>query len=94
MSNNIRYNYSNGTGSIFPETHSKRIGVIIHLFYQFLSFNTKFPTDFGTIFQGTGPQGISGAIWPLFFTGVYYLVWNGVLTVLLGRLEKKLSYFQ
>lgn len=54
MSNNIRYNYSNGTGSIFPETHSKRIGVIIHLFCQFLSFNTKFPTDFGTIFQGTG----------------------------------------
>ena len=41
-----------------------------------------------------GSQGISGAIWPLFFTGVYYLVWNGVLTVLLGRLEKKLSYFQ
>ena len=41
-----------------------------------------------------GSQGISGAIWPLFFTGVYYRVWNGVLTVLLGRLEKKLSYFQ
>ena len=41
-----------------------------------------------------GSQGISGAIWPLFFTAVYYLVFNGVLTVLLGRLEKKLDYFR
>lgn len=41
-----------------------------------------------------GSQGISGAIWPLFFTGVYYLVCNGVLTVLLGKLEKKLEYFR
>ena len=41
-----------------------------------------------------GSQGISGAIWPLFFTGVYYLVINGILTVLLGRLEKKLDYFR
>ena len=41
-----------------------------------------------------GSQGISGAIWPLFFTGVYYLVWNGVLSFLLGRLEKKLDYFR
>lgn len=40
-----------------------------------------------------GSQGISGAIWPLFFTGVYYLIWNGIVTMLLGRLEKKLSYF-
>ena len=37
-----------------------------------------------------GSQGISGAIWPLFFTAIYYLVFNGILTVLLGRLEKKL----
>lgn len=41
-----------------------------------------------------GSQGISGAIWPLFFTAIYYLIWNGILTVLLGRLEKKLSYFK
>lgn len=41
-----------------------------------------------------GSQGISGAIWPLFFTGVYYLSFNGILTVLLGRLEKKLDYFR
>lgn len=41
-----------------------------------------------------GSQGISGAIWPMFFTAVYYLLWNGILTVLLGRLEKKLDYFK
>ena len=41
-----------------------------------------------------GSQGISGAIWPLFFTAVYYLVFNGILTVLLGKLEQKLDYFR
>lgn len=41
-----------------------------------------------------GSQGISGAIWPLFFTAIYYLVFSGVLTVLLNRLEKKLDYFR
>ena len=41
-----------------------------------------------------GTQGISGAIWPLFFTALYYLIFNGVMTVLLGRLERKLDYFR
>ena len=41
-----------------------------------------------------GSYGISGEIWPLFFTAVYYLIFNGILTVLLGRLEKKLDYFR
>ena len=41
-----------------------------------------------------GSHGIAGAIWPLFFTAVYYLVFNGILTVLLDRLEKKLNYFR
>ena len=41
-----------------------------------------------------GSQGISGAIWPLFFTAVYYLILSGILTVLLGRLERKLDYFR
>ena len=35
-----------------------------------------------------------GLIWPLFFTGVFYLVFSGLLTILLGRLEKKLDYFR
>lgn len=41
-----------------------------------------------------GSQGISGAVWPLFFTGFYYLIFNGILTILLGKLEKKLDYFR
>ena len=41
-----------------------------------------------------GSQGISGVMWPLFFTAFYYLICNGLLTVLLGQLEKKLSYFR
>lgn len=39
-------------------------------------------------------HGISGEMWPLFFTAVYYLVFNGILTVLFGKLEKKLDYFK
>jgi len=33
-----------------------------------------------------------GLIWPLFFTGIYYLAMNGLLTMLSGRIEKKLSW--
>ena len=35
-----------------------------------------------------------GLIWPLFYTGVFYLVFSGLLTIALGRLEKKLDYFR
>lgn len=41
-----------------------------------------------------GSNGISGQIWPLFFTAVYYLLFTGVLTILFRKIEKKLSYFQ
>ena len=41
-----------------------------------------------------GSQGISGQIWPLFFTAVYYLVFSGILTLFLGWLEHKLEYFK
>lgn len=41
-----------------------------------------------------GSQGISGAIWPMFFTAVYYLIFSGILTILLGKLENKLNYFR
>ena len=33
-------------------------------------------------------------IWPLFYTGVFYLLFVGLLTIVLGKLEKKLSYFR
>ena len=39
-------------------------------------------------------HGYSGLVWPLFFTGVYYLAFNGVLTLLFGWVEKKLDFFQ
>ena len=35
-----------------------------------------------------------GMIWPLFYTGVFYLVFNGLLTILFARAEKKLNYFR
>ena len=41
-----------------------------------------------------GSHSFSGLIWPLFFTGLYFLVFNGLLTLLFGWVEKKLSYFQ
>ncbi len=41
-----------------------------------------------------GSHGYSGLIWPLFFTGVYYLVFNGIVSFLLGRLERKLEFFR
>ena len=36
----------------------------------------------------------AGLIWPLFYTAVFYLVFNGVLTLIFGAMEKKMSYFR
>jgi len=35
-----------------------------------------------------------GLIWPLFYTGAFYLIFSGLLTVFFGKLEKKLDYFR
>ncbi len=35
-----------------------------------------------------------GLIWPLFSTGLFFLVFVGVLTLLFNHLEKRLSYFR
>lgn len=35
-----------------------------------------------------------GLLWPLFYTGAFYLLFNGVLTIAFGKLEKKLDYFR
>lgn len=35
-----------------------------------------------------------GLIWPLFYTGIYFLLFCGGLTLLFGYIEKKLSYFK
>ena len=36
----------------------------------------------------------SGLIWPLFSTGLYFLIFNGILTLLFGYFEKKMDYFK
>lgn len=33
-------------------------------------------------------------LWPIFYAGLFYLLINGLLTILLGKLEKKLGYFK
>lgn len=44
-----------------------------------------------------GPNGIvagGGLIWPIFYAGVFYLIFVGGLTLLFNHFEKKLSYFK
>lgn len=36
----------------------------------------------------------AGIIWPLFYTGAFYLLFSGLLTMLFDKLEKKLDYFK
>ena len=35
-----------------------------------------------------------GLIWPLFYTGAFFLIFSGGLTILFSKLEKKLDYFR
>ena len=35
-----------------------------------------------------------GLIWPLFYTGAFYLLFSGLLTILFAKLEQKLDYFR
>ena len=35
-----------------------------------------------------------GLLWPLLYTGLFYLLFNGILTVLFSKIEKKLDYFK
>lgn len=35
-----------------------------------------------------------GLIWPLFYTGLFFLIFNGALTLLFGYIEKKLDYYK
>lgn len=37
---------------------------------------------------------MQGLIWPLFYTGVFFLIFNGALTLLFSFIEKKLSYYK
>lgn len=35
----------------------------------------------------------NGILWPLLATGLFYLLFNGLLTVVFGKIEKKLNYY-
>ncbi|MDR2543711.1 MAG: amino acid ABC transporter permease [Treponema sp.] len=35
-----------------------------------------------------------GFIWPLFYTGIFYLLFVGLLTIFFGHIEKRLNYFR
>lgn len=36
----------------------------------------------------------AGIIWPLFYTGLFYLVFVGIMTIVFNLIERKLSYFR
>ena len=46
------------------------------------------------IIMMAGEYSNRGLIWPLFATGIYFLIFVGVLTILLDWIEKKLGYFR
>ena len=37
---------------------------------------------------------LTGALWPLLYTGLFYLIFSGLLTILFNKVEKKLSYYK
>ena len=45
-------------------------------------------------FTGYSYMKSSGLVWPLFYTGLFYLLFVGVLTILFNYIERKLSYFR
>jgi polar amino acid transport system permease protein len=46
------------------------------------------------IWEGQAFIKSAGIIWPLFYTGAFYLIFSGLLTILFGYIEKRLSYFK
>lgn len=46
------------------------------------------------IIMVAGQFSARGVIWPLFYTAVFFLVFCGILTVVLGKIEKKLDYYK
>ena len=45
-------------------------------------------------FAGYSFMKSAGITWPLFYTGVFYLAFVGILTLLFNYIEKKLDYFR
>lgn len=48
----------------------------------------------GEVIKVARDLGNKALIWPLFYTGVFFLIFNGVVTMLLAKTERKLSYFK
>lgn len=46
------------------------------------------------IIMVAGSFSARGIIWPLFYTGIFFLLFCGILTVVFGKVEKKLDYFK
>lgn len=45
-------------------------------------------------FAGYSFMKSDGIIWPLFYTGIFYLLFVGILTLLFNYIERKLDYFK
>ena len=45
-------------------------------------------------FSGYSFMKSAGITWPLFYTGVFYLLFVGILTLIFNHIEKKLDYFK
>ena len=45
-------------------------------------------------FAGFSFMKSDGLTWPLFYTGVFYLLFVGILTLVFNYIEKKLNYFK
>lgn len=45
-------------------------------------------------FAGYSFMKSAGLTWPLFYTGIFYLVFVGILTLLFNYIERKLDYFK
>lgn len=45
-------------------------------------------------FAGYSFMKSDGITWPLFYTGIFYLVFVGILTLLFNYIERRLSYFK
>ena len=45
-------------------------------------------------FAGYSFMKSNGLTWPLFYTGVFYLIFVGILTLLFNYIERKLDYFR
>ena len=45
-------------------------------------------------FTGYSFMKSAGLVWPLFYTGIFYLLFVGILTLIFNYVERRLSYFK